>query len=140
MLVVDASVVCKLFIDEPDSGAALRLFDTDTPLLAPDIVVAEVCNAVWRAVRLGKATDRQLDLASTQAPRIFADLCSGTLVIRSACVMARELSHSVYDCLYLAVAEREGVQLVTADQRFVAKLVASRWQGIARPLTDWAAA
>jgi predicted nucleic acid-binding protein len=33
--------------------------------------------------------------------------------------MARHLGHPVYDCVYLALAEREDAAFVTADQRLV---------------------
>jgi predicted nucleic acid-binding protein len=36
-----------------------------------------------------------------------------------------ELSHPLQDCLYLALAERLGAPLVTADKKFVAKARAS---------------
>jgi predicted nucleic acid-binding protein len=35
-------------------------------------------------------------------------------------VIARELDHAIYDCLYLALAEAEEVAMVTADRRLLA--------------------
>lgn len=35
-----------------------------------------------------------------------------------ALALAQELDHPVYDCLYLALVEREKRPLVTADRRF----------------------
>ena len=37
--------------------------------------------------------------------------------VSSALALAVTLGHKVPDCLYLAVAEREGCELATADQR-----------------------
>jgi predicted nucleic acid-binding protein len=36
--------------------------------------------------------------------------------------LAAHLRHSLYDCLYLALALGEGTQLITADQRFVERV------------------
>jgi predicted nucleic acid-binding protein len=48
-LVVDASVALKWFLaDEPDADRALAIMRDDAALVAPDLLVAEVCNAAWR--------------------------------------------------------------------------------------------
>ena len=36
--------------------------------------------------------------------------------------MAKQFRQTVYDCLYVALAEREGCELVTADDKLVKKL------------------
>jgi predicted nucleic acid-binding protein len=40
--------------------------------------------------------------------------------------LARRLSHPVYDCVYLALAERERARFVTADQRLLRRAVSLR--------------
>jgi predicted nucleic acid-binding protein len=39
-------------------------------------------------------------------------------LLPTAFAIASAAGHSVYDCLYLALAEREDCPLVTADRRF----------------------
>ncbi len=54
-LVVDASVALKWFLtDEPLAAEALAILRDGSTLMAPDILVAEVCNAAWRSARLGR--------------------------------------------------------------------------------------
>jgi predicted nucleic acid-binding protein len=55
-------------------------------------------------------------------------------VARRASALARELDHPVYDCFYLALAEREDVPLVTGDGRLVGKVARTRWGGLVRRL------
>ena len=43
--------------------------------------------------------------------------------------LAMELSHPLQDCLYLALAERLGAPLVTADKKFVVKAHTSHAPG-----------
>lgn len=43
--VVDASVAVKWFIEDNDSARARQLLAGDEALIAPDLVIAEVCNA-----------------------------------------------------------------------------------------------
>ena len=51
-LVVDASVAAKWFLPEVHSDDALRLLDTPSRLLVPDLLYPEVGNTLWK--RVGK--------------------------------------------------------------------------------------
>lgn len=59
--VVDASVVIKWFVPENYSEYADRLLNNSYNLLVPDLLIAEVCNILWKKVRLG-----QISLAEGQ--------------------------------------------------------------------------
>ena len=50
--------------------------------------------------------------------------------------MAHELGHPVYDCLYLALAEREQALVVTADRVFAARVGGSRWRNLVENLSS----
>ena len=52
-----------------------------------------------------------------------------------ATAMALDLDHAIYDCFYLALAEREDAPLVTADRRFLGKLERSPWRDHAMALS-----
>jgi predicted nucleic acid-binding protein len=54
-----------------------------------------------------------------------------------AMALARELDHSVYDCVYLALARRRGARLVTSDQKMVARLARARYRNEVVRLIDW---
>ena len=47
MLVLDASVAVKWFVEEPGTAAALALLAEDESLIAPELVIAEVANVAW---------------------------------------------------------------------------------------------
>jgi len=50
-LVIDASVACKWFIAEPQSDSAEALLAGGEVLIAPDLIVPEVCNVAWLKLR-----------------------------------------------------------------------------------------
>jgi predicted nucleic acid-binding protein len=52
--VVDASVAVKWYLPEPESDAAGRLLDPEHDLIAPDLLFAEVGNALWKRWRRGE--------------------------------------------------------------------------------------
>jgi predicted nucleic acid-binding protein len=134
IVVVDASVAIKWFIQEPDRAAARRLLEPDKRLLAPELLVAEVANAMWKRVMAGEGDARQAPLTAASLPRFFARLVSLAPLAARALEIAAELRHPVYDCFYLALAESEDATLVTADRRLMGSLAGSRWDGLCRPL------
>ena len=59
--------------------------------------------------------------------------------VEAAITLATQLRHSLYDCLYLALALVERVQLITAGQRFVERVRRNgRLAGSAVVLTETA--
>ena len=133
MKVADASVALKWFKQEPGSDEARALLLAE-PLIAPELIVAEVLNAAWKSVRAGHMTGRQADLVAAELPLCFVRLEPLAPLAAAAASAARSLDHPVYDCLYLALAEREGVQLVTADTRLLAKVRQTPWADRVAPL------
>jgi len=119
-LVVDASVALKWFVDEDGSPGAVRLLNSGEPMIAPDLVVAEVCNAGWKSLRRREIDAAQFDEIAADVSRVFVRLVSLDQLIRRAAAIARELDHAIYDCLYLALAEAEDVAMITADRRLLA--------------------
>jgi predicted nucleic acid-binding protein len=117
--VVDASVALKWFVSENGSEPAVRLLNSGRPIVAPDLVLAEVCNAAWKSWRRGEIDPAQLNQVSIDAAGAFQRLVPLDRLIRRAVAIAAELDHPVYDCLYLALAEAEDAPLITADRRLV---------------------
>lgn len=118
-LTVDASVVLKWFVTEPLSEQARQLLDGQLDLHAPDILLAEFANTIWKKGRRGEILDPQpyfVELASL--PDVVAIHPVGGLIERAAQI-AVLIDHPVYDCLYLACAEMTASALITADQQLV---------------------
>lgn len=135
MLIVDASVALKWFKREIDSEAALALITVE-PLAALELVLAEVANACWKATRLGVLDLTQSENVIESLPRYFVTLYSISALAAPAFRTARDLDHPVYDCLYLALAEREGAPLVTADHRLRGRIAGTPWAGLVRGLGE----
>ncbi len=119
--VLDSSVAFKWVIAEVLSDKAQLVRDDYRnrihELLSPDIFPIEVAHALTRAERQGRITAPQsavllADVLST-APKLFASLP----LLRRAVEISSQLRVGVYDCLYIALAEQEGSELLTADAR-----------------------
>jgi predicted nucleic acid-binding protein len=128
VIVVDASVALKWFLVEHGSDEALHLAGSGQSLAAPDLIIAEVCNGLWKSARLGRLTSEQVSLAAAKLPDFLSQLAPGRLLAEPAVAIANDLGHPVYDCFYLALAEQLGTKLVTADRRLVAVLSGTSWE------------
>ena len=125
-LVVDASVAVKWFVNQPDSAQAKAIADSDDVLLAPDFIIAEVGNALWRHVRIKEISLDDAIGALADLPRIVGEIVSSTALSDAALRMAVALDHSLYDCLYAVLAVERRATLITDDRRFAEKLRVSR--------------
>jgi predicted nucleic acid-binding protein len=137
-LIIDASVVLKWYLaDEPHGENARAILSTGDALLAPDLVVPEVCNAAWLGVRAARLTQSQAEEIARSVPRFFSALISSAALAERAVMIAGELDHPVYDCFYLALADARGVLFITADVRLLRKVRNTRWITATRSLVDY---
>ena len=102
-LVVDASIAAKWFVAEDGREQALQLLDLPDRQ-APDLIVAEVANVVWKKAVRGQVTDAQARAICSALPRYFDSLHTSERLVESAIAIALALRHPLYDCLYLACA------------------------------------
>ena len=121
-LSVDASVVAKWFVKEQGFEEARGLLAHRIHLHAPDILLAEFANTIWKKVHRREVADpRPYFDELVNLPEIVT-LHRGDALIDRAAEIAAEIDHPVYDCLYLACAEVTASALITADRRFAKKL------------------
>lgn len=87
-------------------------------LIAPTLLMSEVCNVLAKRHRRGELTASQVKeahrLFTLNAPIPFPD----SDVLDQAVNLAIAHGQTVYDCLYLALALQRGCDLITADRKF----------------------
>lgn len=121
--VVDSSFVIKWFVNEEGHRNSLYVLDSVLPILAPDFALCEVTNVLWRNVRKGLIIEEQMVQAIQALPTMFDRLIPSTILLSNAVQLAKELEHSVYDCLFLAAAEQDkDYKVVSADKKFISKV------------------
>ena len=116
-MVIDASVAVKWFLEEDRVEAAAALRRSEHDLWAPGFIQLEVAHSLWVAVRQGRTTAQAGQLADRVLPNVVRRLVPDSELLAEAARLMRSLAHPIYDCLYLALAFRENLTLVTADER-----------------------
>ncbi len=122
MMVLDASVAVKPYLEEPGAEAATELLVGTAKLLAPELIRIEVAGALCRRVRRGELEPGE---AEERAQHWLAELNKGLFTLTpdgnllpEAIALSTKLKHPLADCLYLAVAIRFHAPLITADRTF----------------------
>ena len=132
-MIIDASVALKWFVIEDGSDEANALLGR-TDLLGPTLVQVEVANGLRKkAVRGQIASGADLTPFIETLATVIQPVDELPVMVR-ALAMATALNHSVYDCVYLALAEQLGQELVTADAKFLRKVEQSSWADLVRAL------
>jgi predicted nucleic acid-binding protein len=126
--VLDASVALRWVLPDPLTPHALRLRHEYQQkmheLVSPDIFLDEVASALTKAERqktipIGQAAPLYVKVMNTP-PVLLSHL---SLVSRAIDISSQTRS-SYYDCLHVALAEREACELVTADDKLIRNLQA----------------
>lgn len=139
MPVVDASVVVDWVAPHADpDGPAVRFLDAvvaeGEAVLGPRLLKEEVSNALLTGVRRRRWSGAAADRAFLLLVDLPLRLVDEPVDLERAWELSRRYDeHPVYDMLYVAVAERLRLQLVTADRVLCDRL--SRL-GFVRPLVD----
>ncbi len=118
--VFDASVVVKWFVADPLSPNALACRSAFIPH-APAFLAIELANVFWKYERTG-ALNPALSAATLSGLSTQIDLTDDSSLLPHAHALTAALDHSVYDCLYVALAMKLSASLITADRRLIAKL------------------
>jgi predicted nucleic acid-binding protein len=138
-VVVDASVALQWVLPEPGAAAALalreRLRAEGVPAYVPELFWAETANALWRLSRRGTP------LRAAEALEIFDVLRAAPLrsepvarLAPRALEIACATGATVYDCVYIALAELRRVRCWTADRRLARVVAGTEWADVVRAL------
>ncbi|MGV6876407.1 type II toxin-antitoxin system VapC family toxin [Pseudochelatococcus sp. B33] len=117
-LVVDASIAIKWVVEEEGTEAAVDL-RTRFRFAAPELLIPECANILWKKVQRGELTRDETVLAAGLIERSGIDFLPMTGLLEQTTSLAIELSHPAYDCAYLTAALRSGSRFVTADTRLL---------------------
>ena len=122
--VVDASVLVKWFMEEEDRDRALSLRELHTSgrssLFVSELTFLEILNALRYAPRANEEDGAEalhvLENLHLQVTPTNFDL------LRKANAIAWAYKITIYDALYVALAEQLGYPLITSDEAMVSKL------------------
>ena len=91
-LVVDASIAVKWVIEEQGTSQALMLRQS-ARLIAPELLVAECANILWKKARLGELSREEAVLAARLLQTAEVELLPTRSLLEAATRIAIEINH-----------------------------------------------
>lgn len=124
IVVVDASVVTKWFVQEEYSTNALKLRDDYTNRLtdiaAPELLPFEVINALRYNPEFGEK-DTKESAKALERYSLWLSPILGKLAVKTI-ENALKYGITIYDSSYMSLADLESKTFYTADEKLLAKL------------------
>ena len=124
MIVLDASFIIKLVIREKGSETAIKLLETWIPggetVETVDIALPETLNALWKHHTLIQdLTQESLEKAAKDLLKLWDKLphTPSSEIALDALKIATNQKITIYDALYLALAQKKDAQLATFDKK-----------------------
>ena len=138
--VVDTSVLVKYVVPEEHSHIAYGIVDAhiaaDLRLIAPEYIMAECANVLWKHIRRNSLTAATAIAALRELHSLGIRLTPQSELLEDALLFAAAADIAVYDALFCVLARREDAELITADLPLVNRLAGSGLR--VRPLREWA--
>lgn len=117
VLIIDASVAAKWFVEEEHSDAALSVLKEGNRLHAPDFLLLEMDSIIGKWIRrsvINHAEGIDLRDALRRYPIQHHPFIS---FLDPAFTISSQTGQSIYDCLYVALAALLKGRMLTADRR-----------------------
>ncbi len=119
-VVIDASAAIGLVLAFPGAERFAAPLEQADLVAAPDLYVAEVCNALWKYRQAELLPAPRCEQAVEQVMGLPDRIEPGSSLHVEAFALACRHRHPVYDALYLVLARRNNAVLLTLDRRLAA--------------------
>lgn len=127
--VIDASVAIKWVVEEPGTAEALALLRT-SKLMAPELLVPECANVLWKKAQRKEILQEQAWLAARLLQAAEIEIRPTRSLLERTTRLAIEFDHPAYDCLYIALAVENDCPFVTADEQLLRKTGRTRREAL----------
>jgi predicted nucleic acid-binding protein len=137
--VTDVSVAAKWVLRGPEEHFVpqarellLQLVKGEIQFIVPDLFWVELGNVLWKAVRSGRCTQVAAESGIREVKEQGLITAPSYVLVEAALDIAIRFNRTVYDSIYVALASKNGAQLITADERLANSLAAHlpvKWLG-----------
>ena len=115
-LVLDASAAIEVVLTRSKAREFERMLEEADQVLAPDLIIPEVVNTIWKYHQFENLNLNTCDQAIEFAIGLLDVLVPCKELYREAFLLARSARQPAYDMFYLALARREDAGFLTTDR------------------------
>lgn len=122
--VIDTSALIRLFVPDGPAPTGLESFFRKVEqgvhlALAPELLVAELTNVLLKKIRMGELTETEGEELLQDLLAMPIRLLPHAAFMENALEVALQNSLTVYDALYLAVANQQNASIFSSDEQMV---------------------
>jgi predicted nucleic acid-binding protein len=114
-LVLDASAAIEIVLNRAKASQFARVVEEADEVLAPELLVPEVVNVIWKYHQFESLDLDTCDRALEEGLGLIDTLAPCRELYREAFLLARTTRRPAYDMFYLALARREDAAFLTLD-------------------------
>lgn len=114
-LVLDTSAAIEVALNRGKAPEFAHALEDADIVLAPELLVAELVNTVWKYYQFERLTLPACDRVVELSLALVDVLVSCKELYREAFLLARTVQRPAYDMFYLALARREDAAFLTRD-------------------------
>ena len=115
-VVLDANCAIEIALNKKEGERLKAVLDESDQVLAPDLLVPEFVNTLWKYHQFDQLSLDLCDEALTRLLDLVETLVPSTEIYRDAFALSGvQKTRAAYDMFYLAVALRENAVLLTLD-------------------------
>jgi predicted nucleic acid-binding protein len=115
-IVLDAGAALEVALNRKGAAELSARLNESDEVLAPELFVPEVVNAIWKLHHFGNLSLSACDGALEVLLEFIDTLVSCKELYREAFLLSRTTRRPAYDMFYLALAKREDAALMTLDR------------------------
>jgi predicted nucleic acid-binding protein len=115
-VVLDANCAIEIALNKQQGDRLKALLSESEQVLAPDLLIPEFVNALWKYHQFNQLSLSVCDQAMELLPVLVETFVPSAEIYREAFALTRaQQSRAAYDMFYLALARRENAVLLTLD-------------------------
>ncbi len=124
VIVADTSALMRLYVPDgpiPDGleGHVESAWRAETAILVPEIALAEIAQVLWKKEKAGLLTASETDEILAAVLELPMEVIGHRDLLADAMLLARTHGLTVYDTLFLTLAEKMKAEMFTADRKLL---------------------
>lgn len=119
-LVLDASAAIRVVLEPRNHLPLIEQIQLATRVCAPTLLISETANTLWKYRKANVLTSAQCAGLHAEALTLITFWIDDHALFPEALQTAIDLTHPVYDAVYLVSARRQAAKLLTFDKSLYA--------------------
>jgi predicted nucleic acid-binding protein len=117
IVVLDSSAAVELVLSRAGAGSIMNVLNNSDYIISADLFIAEINNVFWKYYNYQNLPSEICSTAIEHAVNLVDDFVPAEDIYKEAFFLSCQISHPVYDSMFLVCARRNDAVLLTLDKK-----------------------